>query len=74
MTVPHQAVATPAVPVIVYLTSPQAEALAELAKRFRFDHAEDLSTKFDDGRERDQMLAAVTQLSRALADSGFVPR
>lgn len=55
-----------------------AHALAQMAKRFRLDHAQALSSKFErysDGRlEFEHMVDAVEALRVALADAGFGPR
>jgi len=60
--------------IILILPAVQAEALAQLAKRFGWDHADSLSRQFDGGVERDAMLAGVLTLQRALAEAGFAPR
>lgn len=49
-------------------------ALAEMAKRFTYEHAVKLSNHYDGGRERDDMLAAICELQRKLARAGFAPR
>jgi hypothetical protein len=56
------------------LSEDQAEALAQLCKRFGYSHAVELSNAFDGGRERDDMIDAVCVLRRALRDKGFAPR
>jgi hypothetical protein len=56
------------------LSEDQAEALAQLVKRFGWDDAERLSDRFDGGRERDAMLEALRRLQNALAEASFAPR
>ena len=56
------------------LASADAWALAQMAKRFTFEHATSLSVRHDGGRERDAMLSGICALQRALADSGLTPR
>jgi hypothetical protein len=56
------------------LAPAHAWALAQLAKRFTFEHATGLSVRHDGGRERDAMLRGICILERALADAGFAPR
>ena len=56
------------------VTPDEAEALAQMTKRFSWDTAKNLSTAYDGGRERDLMIDAVCVLSRALAERGFAPR
>ena len=51
-----------------------AWALAQMTKRFTFEHAASLSVRHDGGRERDAMLGGISTLQRALADSEFTPR
>lgn len=52
----------------------QAMALAQLCKRFTWEHAKSLSNAHDGGQERDLMLDAVGVLARALAEKGYAPR
>lgn len=52
------------------LTSDEAWALAQLCKRFTYQHATELSTP----TERDAMLDAVRATWRALAKFGYAPR
>lgn len=61
------------VTVTVTITDEEAEALAQMCKRFGWDHAERLSNAYDGGRERDQMLRSVIGLRRALAVAGYEP-
>ena len=58
----------------VELTEGQAEALAQLVKRFTYEDAERLANAHDGGRERDEMLEAVMSIQRQLAERGFAPR
>jgi hypothetical protein len=51
-----------------------AWALAQMTKRFTFEHAASLSVRHDGGRERDAVLRGICALQRALADAGFEPR
>ncbi len=60
--------------VIVELPPDEAMALAQLLKRFGYDDAERLSSRYEGGKERDAMLQGVDKLQRALADAGFAPR
>jgi hypothetical protein len=60
--------------ITVDLTSVDAWALAQMTKRFTFEHAASLSVRHDGGRERDAMLSGICALQRALADAGFGPR
>jgi hypothetical protein len=62
------------VAIILNLKNPDAWALAQMAKRFTFEHAVSLSLAHDGGRERDAMLSGIGVLQRALADAGFEPR
>jgi hypothetical protein len=52
----------------------QAEALAQLCKRFCFEDAVRFATPHDGGRERDAILDGTSTLQRALAEAGFAPR
>ncbi len=56
------------------LAPADAWALAQMTKRFTFEHAAGLSVRHDGGRERDDMLSAICALQRALALAGFAPR
>jgi hypothetical protein len=49
----------------------QAEALAQLCKRFTFADADRRS---DDARERHDMIEGIGTLRRALAAAGFAPQ
>ena len=60
--------------VTVRLPSDEAEALAQLCKRFGHHHAVMLSSKFDEGRECWAMIDAICALSRALSEIGYAPR
>jgi hypothetical protein len=52
------------------LTRDEAWALAQLCKRFGYQHATELATPC----ERDAILEAVISTSRALAKAGYAPR
>jgi hypothetical protein len=52
----------------------EARALAQLAKRFTYDHCKRLASRYDGGEEADAMWQAVMKLQRALAAAGFAPR
>lgn len=56
------------------LAPSDAWALAQMTKRFTYEHATSLSVRHDGGRERDTMLNGISTLQRALADAGFAPR
>ena len=56
------------------LTDAQAMALAQLCKRFGYSDAERFSNRYDNGKERDEMAAALLALERALVVSGISPR
>jgi hypothetical protein len=58
----------------VDLSEEQAEALAKMVRRFRWEDAERLANRFDGGRERERILEAIARLERALADAGVAPR
>jgi hypothetical protein len=60
--------------VVVELPPDEAMALAQMVKRVGFDDAERLSSRYDDGTERDLMLSGIDKLQRALAKAGFSPR
>jgi hypothetical protein len=60
--------------VVVELPPDEAMALAQMVKRLRYDDAERLSSRYDDGAERDLMLSGIDKLQRALAKAGFAPR
>jgi hypothetical protein len=55
----------------VDLSEEQAEALAQMVKRFCWEDAERLGNRFDGGREREHILEAIRRLERALADAGI---
>jgi alkylation response protein AidB-like acyl-CoA dehydrogenase len=56
------------------LTEAEAEALAQMVKRFCWEDAERFGNRFDGGRERDGIWAAIGHLQRALREAGFAPR
>lgn len=63
--------------VTVQLTDHEAEALAQMAKRFGLYHAKELSsefTRYGDMAEHDVMIDAVMKLQRALREKGHAPR
>jgi hypothetical protein len=60
--------------IVIELSPDEAWALGELTKRFRLDHAKELSSRHDGGREQDAMMEGILALQRALAESGFAPR
>lgn len=60
--------------IVVKLTEPRANALAQLVKRFGYEDACRLSNAFDGGQERDNMIDAIIDLSAALHERGFAPR
>jgi hypothetical protein len=51
----------------------EAWALAQLCKRFTWEDTVRLSNRHDGGVERDFMLAAMCQISRALAEQDIRP-
>lgn len=69
-----QAAAPYTVTVTVKLTEDEAEAMAQMCKRFGWDHANSLANAYDGGYERGQMLRAVAGLRLALDVAGFSPR
>lgn len=60
--------------ITVTLSPERAMALAQMCKRFGFDHAVSLSSPHDGGRERDEMLEGVAALQRSLREAGYAPR
>jgi hypothetical protein len=56
------------------LNESEADALAQLCKRFGHDDVERFSNSFDGGKERDAMIDGMGVLRRALAKAGFAPR
>jgi len=62
------------VQVALAMDDEEAWALAQLCKRFTWEDAARLSNHYDNGVERDYMLVAVCQVSRALAEKGIKPR
>lgn len=56
------------------LTAEEAQALAQMCKRFCWEDAERFGSRFDKGKERDHILDAVAILRRALGEKGFAPR
>lgn len=60
--------------IVLEIPDDQAEALAQMCKRFTFDDAKRFATPHDGGRERDAILDGTSTLLRALAEAGFAPR
>ena len=60
--------------IIIDIPDDQAEALAQVCKRFCFEDAVRFATPHDGGRERDAILDGTSTLQRALAEAGFAPR
>ncbi len=56
------------------LTPRQADALAQLCKRFRFDIAQQFVSPFDSGAQASELQDAVGKLQIALAQAGYDPR
>lgn len=68
----HKTVTVP-----VELSDDEAWVLAQMAKRFTYEHAHELSDRhqtYDGVNERDVMIGAVNKLQRALREKGFAPR
>ncbi|MBO1907025.1 hypothetical protein KHP60_21170 [Microvirga sp. 3-52] len=59
------------VEITLTLPADQAEALAEMAKRFSWSDADQLAA---DDREARLIVSAVTALQAALRERGFAPR
>jgi hypothetical protein len=57
----------------VQLSANEAEALAQLCKRFTWEHARQLSNRFV-ASEQHHMLNAIERLRTALRDVGYDPR
>jgi len=60
--------------ITVDLPPDQAEALAQVCKRFTYEDAERFANRHDGGRERDAILEGTAALQRALAEAGYAPR
>lgn len=61
--------------VTMVLTAEEAYALAQMCKRFTYEHAQNLADRYDGGKERDHMLDATSVLWRAMTDAlGFQVR
>jgi len=60
--------------IVLELPDDQAEALAQVCKRFCYEDAERFANRHDGGRERDAILDGTSTLQRALAEAGFAPR
>ena len=58
----------------VELTEDQAMALAQMCKRFLYEDAQRFGNRFDNGREADLILDAVSRIQRGLKQEGFAPR
>lgn len=71
------AAAAPTAKFAVTLTEDQAWALAQMCKRFTFEHSRELSDRhatYGGATEQEHMLDAVNVLRRCLRDAGFAPR
>jgi hypothetical protein len=62
------------VTVTLHLPPPEAEALAQLSKRFGHDDAVRFSNRHDHGFECAAMMHGIMLFGRALAEAGFAPR
>ena len=60
--------------IVIDIPDDQAEALAQVCKRFLFEDAVRFANRHDGGRERDLILDGTSTLQRALAEAGFAPR
>lgn len=61
--------------VAMTLTAEEAYALAQMCKRFTYEHAASLADRYDGGKERDHILDATTILGRSLGEAlGFQVR
>jgi hypothetical protein len=60
--------------IVLDIPDDQAEALAQVCKRFLFEDAVRFANPHDGGRERDAILDGTSTLQRALAEAGFAPR
>jgi hypothetical protein len=60
--------------IILDLPDEQAEALAQMVKRFTWDDAKRFANRHDGGQERDAILEGTAALQRALAEAGYAPR
>lgn len=57
------------------LTAEEAYALAQMCKRFTYEHAVSLADRYDGGKERDHILDATAILGRSLGEAlGFQVR
>jgi DNA-binding MarR family transcriptional regulator len=65
---------TDRVRITIELTTEEAEALAQMCKRFSIDVAERLADRHDSGKERDHIRDAISILRRGLGEQGFDPR
>ena len=65
---------TDQVRVTVELTAEEAEALAQMCKRFCYEDAERFANRYDGGKERGHILDAISILRRELGAEGFLPR
>lgn len=62
-------------PIPLILSRPRAYALAQMCKRFSYEHASMLADRHDGGEERENILGAVSDLEKILALSlGFKVR
>jgi hypothetical protein len=60
--------------IVLDMPDDQAEALAQVCKRFCYEDAVRFANRHDGGRERDAILDGTSTLQRALAEAGFAPR
>ena len=60
--------------IVLDIPNDQAEALAQVCKRFCYEDAVRFANSHDGGRERDAILDGTSTMQRALAVAGFAPR
>jgi hypothetical protein len=65
---------TDRVRITIELAAEEAEALAQMCKRFSNDVAERLADRHDGGKERDRIFDVISILRRELGAEGFMPR
>jgi hypothetical protein len=65
---------TDRVRITIELTAEEADALAQMWKRFSYADAEHLADRYDGGKERDHIRYAISILRRDLGAEGFMPR
>jgi hypothetical protein len=59
---------TDRVRITIELTAEEAQALAQMCKRFRYDDATRLANRHDEGKERDHVRDAISILCRGLGE------